>query len=114
MRLANLDTVDFLGLEKETGDIVLTLVDDCDWEDERQHLTLLQNKINRYFDFIDSGEVYDEAGRVLGRKIDRTTRVKLSILAQYEPVGEGVRFLQHVEGVAQAAKVIFAFKVLAE
>jgi hypothetical protein len=34
----------------------LTLVDDCDWSDEARHLALLQTKINRYFDFIESGE----------------------------------------------------------
>ena len=51
MRLSNSNAVDFLGLEKATGHIVLTLVDDCDWNDELQHLVLLQAKLNRYLDF---------------------------------------------------------------
>lgn len=112
MQLAEADTVDYLGLEKETGYIVLTLIDDCDWENELQHLAMLQNKINRYFDFVDSGEVYDEAVKVLGREIGRATPVKISILAQYEPIGEGLRFLQHVKNVARSANVMVTFKVL--
>ncbi len=113
MRLADPDTVDYLGVEKATGYIVLTLIDDCNWENEHQHLKMLQTKINRYFDFIDSGEVFAEADKVLGREFDRHTPVKLSILAQFEPVGEGLQFLEHVKNAAQEAKVLFAFKVLA-
>ena len=69
MRLNDPDTVDYLGLEKETGCVVVTLVDDCGWEDEMQHLGLLQAKVNRYFDFIESGEVYQQLAETTGRKV---------------------------------------------
>lgn len=112
MRLSDPETVDYLGIEKKTGWVVLTLVDDCDWTNETQHLVLLQTKLNRYFDFIESGEVYEQIARTMGRAVDRSTPVKISILAKYEPAGEGARFLQHVSAVAQEAGVGFSFKVL--
>lgn len=113
MRLTDTNTVDYLGLEKDTGYVVLTLVDDCDWEDEIQHLSLLQAKVNRYFDFIDSGEVYEQLRETAGREVAPTTPVKISILAKYEPRNsEGNRFLEHVARVAEDAGVHFSFKVL--
>lgn len=112
MRLSDAETVDYLGLEKESGWVVVTLVDDCDWTDEVQHLALLQTKINRYFDFIESGEVYAQLARTTGREVSRGTPVKISVLAKYEPLDAGSRFFEHVAQVAQGAGVGFSFKVL--
>lgn len=112
MRLTDANTVDYLGVEKDTGYAVLTLVDDCDWVDEIQHLSLLQAKVNRYFDFIDSGEVYEQLRETTGREVAPATPVRINILAKYEPSDEGNRFLEHVAGVAEDAGVHFSFKVL--
>jgi hypothetical protein len=38
--------VDWLSIEKDTGDVVLTLVDDLDWSDVHAHLLALQEKLN--------------------------------------------------------------------
>jgi hypothetical protein len=112
MRLSDAETVDYLGLEKDTGWIVVTLIDDCDWSDETKHLALLQTKINRYFDFIESGEVYDQLERTTGRAASRETPIKISVLAKYEPPGEGSRFHEQVAQAARGAGVAFSFKVL--
>nr|WP_211171156.1 DUF6572 domain-containing protein [Bacillus sp. DNRA2] len=34
------------------------IADHLDWENELQHLKLLQDKINAYISFIESGQVY--------------------------------------------------------
>lgn len=112
MRLVDTNTVDYLGLEKDTGCVVLTLVDDCDWEDETLHLSLLQAKVNRYFDFIESGEVYERLRETTGRTVPPTTPVKISVLAKHEPSNEGNDFMQNVMRVAKDAGVGFSFKVL--
>lgn len=112
MRLTDASTVDYLGLEKDTGYVVVTLVDDCDWEDDIRHLSLLQAKVNRYFDFIESGEVYEQLRETTGQEVVTTTPVKISLLAKYEPSGEGLRFLDHVARVAGDVGVRFSFKVL--
>lgn len=113
MLLSNADVIDYLGIEKETGCVVVTLVDDCDWRDETAHLTQLQRKLNRYFDFIDRGEVFQQVAAIAGYEVAPSTPVKMSILARYEPQGEGRRFLEHVAKVALEAGVGFAFKVVA-
>jgi len=112
MRLTDNNTVDYLGLEKSTGYVVLTLVDDCDWGDDIRHLSLLQAKVNRYFDFIESGEMYEQLRETAGRQMAPTTPIKISLLAKYEPSAEGYRFIEHVAQVAQDAGLRFSFKIL--
>jgi hypothetical protein len=64
MSIEQTDTIDFLNIDK-TGDVLLTISDHLDWEgDEESHLLLLQEKLNAYLRFIESGEMlrrYPEA-----------------------------------------------------
>ena len=52
MTVLQKSTVDWLGIEKGTGNVVLTVVDDLDWSDENGHLLALQEKLNTYLAFI--------------------------------------------------------------
>lgn len=112
MRLADANTVDYLGVEKGTGEVVLTLLDDCDWEDDIRHLSLLQAKVNRYFDFIESGEVYEQLLATTGREVPAKTPVKISVLAKYTPSSEGNRFFEHVAQTARDAGIHFSYKLV--
>lgn len=113
MRLADSATVDFLSLEKGTGTVVVTLLDDFIGPDEVQRLALLQRKLNRYFDFIESGEVYDQLAEGTGLQVARNRPVRISIVALQDLVNDGRRFLQHVEDAARDANVELTFKVVA-
>lgn len=88
MSLDNPKIVDAIGTEKTTGDIILTITDSWDWADEGQHLLALQNKINAYLDFIESGEIFQKYPNAKGRKlvIDVVTRFPLPEI--------GVQFLE--------------------
>jgi hypothetical protein len=59
MTIEQLDVVDFILVEPE-NDTVLTVSDHLTWDDEKQHLLLLQEKLNAYVRFIQSGEIYKE------------------------------------------------------
>lgn len=58
MALERTDVVDAIGIEEATGAAVLTIADAWDWTNDREHLLALQAKLNRYFDFIESGEIW--------------------------------------------------------
>ena len=58
MSLDNPAVVDFLGTLPDRSAVVLTLVDDWDWTDEMRHLRGLQRKLDAYFAFIESGELF--------------------------------------------------------
>jgi hypothetical protein len=97
MTLQQTDVVDFLGIEKLSGDTVLTLVDDCDWSNVESHLSFLQAKLNTYLRFIESGEIYSVSPDSEGRKI------KIQIFAQYNVPPAGTTFLsQAARAIAEA------------
>lgn len=79
MALEKLETADAIGIETLTGCVVLTITDSWDWSDERSHLLALQAKLNRYFDFIEEGQLIESYPAAIGRKkvIDIVTRYPL-------------------------------------
>lgn len=112
VRLADSDTVDYLSVEKGGGTVVVTLLDDFEGPELLQRLALLQRKLNRYFDFIESGEVFEQLARTTGRRVKRATPVRIEIVAKQELEGEGERFLRQVKSAAQDASVSLSFRVL--
>ena len=50
--------VDAVGVDSISGDLVLTITDHLDWSGGgNEHLLLLQEKINAYLRFVESGEI---------------------------------------------------------
>ena len=61
MSIAETDTVDAFGFHPETGVFTLLISDHLDWEFELAHLSLLQDKINAYLAFFESGQAAESA-----------------------------------------------------
>jgi len=58
MSIEQTDTIDFVNIDKASGDVLLTISDHLDWDgSEGQHLVLLQSKLNAYLRFIEGGEL---------------------------------------------------------
>jgi hypothetical protein len=96
--LENPNKLDTIGTETITGDLVLILFDAWEWESEQQalyrHLLALQDKLNAYLAFIESGQLREMYPNSAGQKIriDIITR-----FASPEIVG---RFLDQARTVA--------------
>lgn len=58
---------DAIGADINNGKIVLSILDSSNWTDERTHLERLQAKLNAYFSFIDSRQIYDDYPDAEGR-----------------------------------------------
>src|SRR5688500_18168770 len=95
MTIVQTGVVDWMGIEKGTGHVSLTVVDDLDWNDEQNHLLLLQEKLNTYLAFIESGEVFERLVEEAGRRVPATTPVKVTILAKFELTPRSREFLSH-------------------
>lgn len=55
-----LDKVDFTGLDKvDSSKLILAVSDHLDWQFEKEHLLLLQEKLNNYINFILNEEYKD-------------------------------------------------------
>ena len=92
-------TVDAIGLEDETGKVVLTIADHLDWSDETGHALKLQEKLNRYLSFIESEEIFDAYPEARGRipMIDVVLRVQSS--------AAGSKFLAEVHDIVTNAGI---------
>lgn len=112
MTVKQTEIVDWLGLEKDTDSIILTIVDDLDWSNETDHLLALQEKLNTYLAFVESGEVFDRLSDTVGSQVPRDTPIKVSILAKYPPTSRAEAFLDHARGAFEGAGFILVHKVV--
>lgn len=53
MSIEETEVIDFIGIDKEQGEVSLTISDHLEWDDN--HLFILQKKLNSYISFIESG-----------------------------------------------------------
>ena len=56
MSILETDKIDAMGISKDGKGLRLMLSDHLDWENEAEHLNLLQDKINAYLSFIESNQ----------------------------------------------------------
>lgn len=73
--------VDSCGINQDEGSCVLVIVDDREWNDWA-HLKALQEKLNNYLAFIESGEIY------AARSEARGLAIEICIHCMFEPEGE--------------------------
>lgn len=105
MALRATTQVDALGTHDETGQFDLILVDECDWEDETEHLRLLQAKLNSYVQFVESGQ----AVRVYPDAVGRAPRIKIHF--RYQITASAQRFLSQATGVLMRAGISLAYQI---
>ncbi len=56
--ICDINKIDAIGIDKENNSVVLAIFDHLNWEDEYDHLLLLQDKVNVYINCIESGGIY--------------------------------------------------------
>jgi hypothetical protein len=69
MPLEKTRQVDAIGINKQSGTVDLAIIDGWDWEDPENHLLMLQEKMNSYLAFIESGEIHEVFPESMGRDI---------------------------------------------
>ena len=70
MSIEQNEIVDFVSIDPKSGDVYLTISDHLPWDHgDGEHLLLLQNKLNAYLRFIESGEMVKELPETNGRKV---------------------------------------------
>jgi hypothetical protein len=70
MSVTDFNQIDFIGIDEESGRVSLTISDHLDWCDMPGHLQILQEKIYRYAETIDSGEIHTKYPDSKGRTIE--------------------------------------------
>jgi hypothetical protein len=104
MGLENCDVVDAVGTDINTGKIVLSILDSWDWTDERTHLERLQAKLNAYFSFVDSRQIYDDYPDTEGRGL------VVDIVGKFPMPDSVSEFLERAATVASTVGVELTYR----
>lgn len=67
MSVEEKNKIDIITSNKQ-GILVFTISDHLEWGSNNDHLVILQEKINSYLDFIESGQIAESYRDVIGRK----------------------------------------------
>jgi hypothetical protein len=94
MSLDNLEVVDAVGTEKNSDTVVLNLLDAWDWDDEREHLIALQDKLNAYLAFVESGQIYEDYPTAAGKAL------RIDIISRFPVPDAALYFLEKAATVA--------------
>lgn len=85
----------------------LTVSDHLAW-DEEDHLELLQDKLNSYLDYIESGQLFESYPETIGKQ------PVIAIYMQYEPNAEAVDFFNQCKEIINNENIDFEWSMLNE
>jgi hypothetical protein len=107
MSVEDADKIDFTGFDPKTGAVHLVISDHLDWaEQEGEHLLILQDKLNSYLSFIETGQIYKDLPKAIGRKII------IRVMGKYPLSDEARKFYQLASRGIEDAGFSLQFKHL--
>lgn len=104
MSVENSKVIDFISDKDDK--IVLTISDHLEWDNDNEHIYLLQEKINAYLMAIESGKVNKSYPLSMDKKI------VVSIALKYAPNETGVLFLSNVNDTLSNSGYGFSYYIL--
>jgi hypothetical protein len=106
MSLDKIEVIDAVGTEKNSDIVVLNLFDAWDWGDEREHLIALQDKINTYLAFVESGQIYEDYPTAAGKAL------RIDVITRYPVPDAALAFLEKAAAVASQLNIAITHRVL--
>jgi hypothetical protein len=102
MSVEDKNSIDLISID-DNDNVVLTISDHLEWDDENEHLLILQDKINLYLDSIESGDLIKNYPKSRGKK------KVIRIIALHQPNKDGLIFLQRVKNLLESYNYGFIF-----
>ncbi len=104
MSIENHNEIDFIS-EKDSN-VILTISDHLEWDNDNEHIFLLQEKINAYLMAIESGQINKSYPSSINKKII------ISVALKFVPNETGMSFFKNVNDVLLNAGYEFNYYVL--
>ena len=107
MSVTDAKIIDMWGIPKwDNSKIILGITDHLEWgekAEQGEHLLVLQEKINTYITFIESGEIYTEIPGALGKS------PVIRVHGKYELPEQGEMFIDRVAQTLKEVGIGFEF-----
>lgn len=99
------DKIDAIGIDNESGNVVLTISDHLPWIGEaEEHRELLRDKLNAYLAFIESGQLIEVYPEAIGKT------VAVCVAGKFDLSSIGTEFFANANQVMAGAGVSLRFK----
>ncbi|PMH28284.1 hypothetical protein BCU71_06870 [Vibrio lentus] len=85
MTIEQLDKVDVIAHDDEK--VILVISDHLKWDDKNEKLLVLQDKLNLYLSFIESGEILQHYPTAKGKLFE------IRLVSKYQPNYEAEKFI---------------------
>lgn len=108
MSILDKNKIDSIGINKDNENVMLGISDHLDWSNEYEHLIMLQDKINSYLNFIESGEIYESYPKAKDRNIE------IILYAKYDITEKAEEFLNVVYNSIVEAGFSLSCEILGE
>jgi len=103
MSVVDTDSIDAIGLDKEVKRVFLTIIDPLLWDNDNVHLFTLQEKINTYLHFVESGELNKALPDADGFDI------AIELILKHMPTDEAIRFFDSTMQLLFDKGIVFVF-----
>jgi hypothetical protein len=107
MSVEETEAVDVISVDKQTGEVILTVSDHLEWSDNLKHQIVLQAKLNAYLRFVESGEILERYPKAKDR------RVVFRVVFKFAPDQEAKQFLGRAQQVVESAGIGFRYELFA-
>ena len=108
MTIEQTEVIDLISKNTQKGYVSLIICDHLEWDEKNEKLLVLQDKINSYLNFAESGQIFEEYPSAIGNKIN------IELDCMYYPSEEGVKFLTLIKPVIEGAGLTFKWRVTNE
>jgi hypothetical protein len=106
MSIVETGTIDAIGIHRVSGDVVLNISDHLDWSDEASHLKALEDKVNAYLSYLESGQLIEDMPEANGR------RPTIAVYQQFAPTDAAQQVLERLQSALDAHGIGFTFDAL--
>ncbi|MDF3084874.1 DUF6572 domain-containing protein [Burkholderia sola] len=106
MSILETNVVDLIGVDPTKKIARLGISDHLEWsKNENDHLILLQEKINTYLSFIETGQLYDEFPNA------RECKCEIQLLSKYPLSAGAIEFFEKARTVIRGAGFDFSYQI---
>ncbi len=107
MSITDTNKIDIVATRPDSSIVRLVITDHLDWDDFDTHAQLVQDKVNTYLEFVESGQL----SRMQTPKIPEAPRIQIAIALQHPPSAEAERFLAQVREFLAGLEMDFEVEV---
>jgi len=107
MSILETNTIDMVATRPDSNTVKLVVTDHLTWDDVSGHSQLLQEKINTYITFVESGQL----ARMTEPRVPASPEVVIAVVAKHQPSDEARAFLTRVEEFLAGIGIDFELEV---